>query len=303
MVIATTRLPEHSAEAGKDAEVRETIAAMFDATPAQADTIRVTASSVWAAGGHEPELAVDGDPDTRWNTAANTGGNQWLEVEFDAPRHLLSDGGARGFRPDLRVSHRVLGRLPLGRMRPRPAAGRREDRHLRAGLRSESASVHRNDCLRLPFGPRVRSAGREGSEPGPKRRCLPCSDQRQGRPRVFLPHPTAAAIQAALDDAKLVPDVRWEEPVRTSGGNLSYIHKVTDGRDIWFFGNSSDARWKSPCGCGAGTFWSVGTLTQGRSRRSPPTPRGDGDAEVTRVRLSLGPVRSVFLVSAAGAAP
>jgi hypothetical protein len=102
-----------------------------------------------------------------------------------------------------------------------------------------------------------------------------------------------------LDDAKLVPDVRWEQPLRVSGGNLSYLHKVAEGRDIWFFGNSSD------------TPVVVFVRLRGRHALERWDPhRGsiepqlaetvrDGDAEATRVRLSLGPVQSVFLVGAA----
>ncbi|VGO12674.1 Arylsulfatase [Pontiella desulfatans] len=45
----------------------------------------VRASSFWA-GVNPPELAVDGNPDTRWNAAEGSRGNQWLEIVFDAPR-------------------------------------------------------------------------------------------------------------------------------------------------------------------------------------------------------------------------
>ncbi|WP_160148124.1 sulfatase-like hydrolase/transferase [Rubripirellula obstinata] len=49
--------------------------------------IEINASTEWD-GKNSAEMAVDGNPDTRWNSAKGSGGNQWLEVVFDSPREV-----------------------------------------------------------------------------------------------------------------------------------------------------------------------------------------------------------------------
>jgi hypothetical protein len=87
LLIATTRLPDQSAELGRTEAVRESVRQVFGTEaalppPEPSRYPQITASSVWAAGGHEAALACDGDPNTRWNARDGSRTNQWLEVDF-----------------------------------------------------------------------------------------------------------------------------------------------------------------------------------------------------------------------------
>jgi len=121
-----------------------------------------------------------------------------------------------------------------------------------------------------------------------------------GGKAYFLPGPTPPALKAVLDDAIPVYDVRFEQDHAVSGGNLSYLHKVVEGRDVYFFANSS------------GTAVDGHVRLRGKLRLQqwdPHTGRIDeaelshvatAGEDVTRVRLVLGPVQSRFLVSSPG---
>jgi hypothetical protein len=63
-------------------------------------------------------------------------------------------------------------------------------------------------------------------------------NSRGGR-AYFLPHPSGESLRAILDEALPDGDVVLEEAIAVSGGNLSYIHKNVDGREVYFFANSS----------------------------------------------------------------
>ncbi|MFI5381879.1 MAG: glycosyl hydrolase, partial [Tepidisphaerales bacterium] len=113
----------------------------------------------------------------------------------------------------------------------------------------------------------------------------------------FVASPTASALKSALDEAVAAYDVAFEKDVSVAGGNLSYIHKVVEGRDVYFFGNSS------------GGAVDVSVRLRGRLslRRWDPhtgeigpceiTPARENGMDMTRVALKLGTVRSVFFVS------
>jgi hypothetical protein len=112
----------------------------------------------------------------------------------------------------------------------------------------------------------------------------------------FVPQPTAAALKAALDEALPVGDVTFEADVAVKGGNLSYLHKVVEGRDVYFFGNSSDAPVDVPVrlrGRRAIDRWDPHTGEIGPAEASHDKA---GGGDVTRLRLRLDAVRSVFFV-------
>jgi hypothetical protein len=63
-----------------------------------------------------------------------------------------------------------------------------------------------------------------------------------GGQAVFIAHPSADRLGQALGALKLEPDVRFDSPIVTQGvGVFGYTHRRRDGRDIYYFGNSSDA--------------------------------------------------------------
>jgi hypothetical protein len=103
-------------------------------------------------------------------------------------------------------------------------------------------------------------------------------------------------LKAILAEALPMPDVAWEQSPQVTGGNLSYIHKELDGREVFFFGNSSETavathvrlRGRMQIEC-----WDPHTGTIATPEFTHEPGRGQ---PVTRVKLALGPVRSCFLI-------
>jgi hypothetical protein len=296
-VIATSRLPDSSAEFGMDKEVRKAVAAMFGAAAEKKlDYPRVTASSAWAAGGFDPGNAADGDAQTRWNAADGDKRPQWLEVDFGAAKTFAKTVVREAF--DRTRTYRIqawdgatwinlakgerLGTLRTDVFAPVTAS---KVRLCIDAIASDSVSIGEFEVLD--------AAGRNLAS---RSDLHVVHTNAQGGKAYFIPSPNAATLKAVLDDAMKVYDVAFQGDVRVRNGNLSYIHKVVEGRQVYFVGNSSDL--------------AVDTFIRLRGRRKleswdPHTgQRGecetetlsDNGCEVTRVRLRLAPVHSVFLV-------
>lgn len=61
----------------------------------------------------------------------------------------------------------------------------------------------------------------------------------KGGKAIFIPKPTKETLQAAL--AAISADVQFEpNPTAVEFGKFSYIHKIRDGKHIYYFANSSD---------------------------------------------------------------
>jgi len=93
------------------------------------------------------------------------------------------------------------------------------------------------------------------------------------------------------------PDVRFEGtlPASSPTGSFTYMHRVLDGRDVYFFSNSTEESVETTVSLrGAGNrrfeFWNPhdGTIRQVDSVRI--------DGSRTVIPLKLGPVESVFLI-------
>ena len=99
-----------------------------------------------------------------------------------------------------------------------------------------------------------------------------------------------AALKAVLTEALPDGDVVIEQDLAVSGGNFSYIHKVKDGKSIYFFANSSDAE--------------VDTWVALRGKLTPeiwnPHDGKIGPAEVEHVIGKEGPVTRVHVETRAG---
>ncbi len=112
----------------------------------------------------------------------------------------------------------------------------------------------------------------------------------------FVPLPSPETLRAALAAALPVPDVAWQPPPKVAGGNLSYIHKVVQGRDFYFFGNSSETLVDTHVRLRGGVvpeFWDPHT---GRIEDAEYRGEEAHGQKVCRVRLRLPPVRSLFVV-------
>lgn len=120
----------------------------------------------------------------------------------------------------------------------------------------------------------------------------------KGGKAYFIAKPTQETLRAVLADALPVYDVAFEGDVRVQGGNLSYIHKVIDGREVFFFGNSSD----TPVNCIVKLRDRL-TLEEWNPHTGEIGPAqcdiaAEQNAEGSRLRVVLPAVQSRFFVSA-----
>jgi hypothetical protein len=121
-----------------------------------------------------------------------------------------------------------------------------------------------------------------------------------GGKAYFVSRPTAENLRQALDDALPVYDVEIQAPERLPGGNLSYLHKVRDGRDLYFLANSSDAPVEATVvlrGKKTLEWWDPHT---GRIAPAQSVHAVEHGEAVTRLVVKLGPVRSMFLLGVPG---
>ncbi len=296
-VIATTRLPEFSAEFGKDSEVQKTVTEMFGPTAVkQAAFPHLTASSAWSGGGFDPANAFDGDAQSRWNAADHDEKPQWLEVDFGEAMMICKTVVREAF--ERTRAYRIQAwhgtqwrdcakgeRLGEEKTATFPPVKASKVRLCIDAIASDSVSIAEFEVLD--------AAGRNLAHPNGSYRV---QTNAKGGKAYFIPSPQAATLKAVLDDALTVYDVAFEQEVATPNGNLSYIHKVVDGREVYFVANSSDAavdtfirlRGKQDLAC-----WDPHT---GRISKCGTEVVSANGCDLTRVRLQLPPVRSVFLI-------
>ena len=108
---------------------------------------------------------------------------------------------------------------------------------------------------------------------------------------VFLKKPTAQTLQDALDRMMEVYDVEFE-----AGKPLRYIHKIKDGRHIYFFAHLGKAPIDTQA-CLRGRLrpelWNPHT---GEIAQPKYLHEKQGAVDVTRVKISLPPTTSMFII-------
>ena len=130
-----------------------------------------------------------------------------------------------------------------------------------------------------------------------EREATACHRNAKGGKAWFLPSPGVAALNAVLTESLPDGDVVIGQDPKLSGGNFSYIHKVQDGKSMYFFANSSDAgvdTWVNLRGKLALETWNPHDGKIGPSEVEHVIGKA---GPVTRVHVKLAPVRSLFLVA------
>lgn len=295
-VIATTRLPDTAAELGADAEVRQLVTAIFGTPATPQEGPRVSASSTWAGGGYDPAMSMDGSLETRWNAADRRPGAQWLEVDFGHPETVASTvvnepfDRVRGYRIQTwngaawvdQAKGERLGASKEDRFAP---VATNKVRLLMETVAADSASIS-EWTLRDATGRNLL-----------QREPTACHRNSKGGRAWFLPSPQADILRAVLDEALPDGDVVFEQTPAVSGGNLSYIHKVIEGRELYFIANSSDQAvdtWVRLPGKRVPELWNP---HDGKVSPSEYEQVLGKAGPVTRVHVKLAPVHSVFLVA------
>jgi hypothetical protein len=121
---------------------------------------------------------------------------------------------------------------------------------------------------------------------------------------LFVPDPTVAALQAALDRVAGPPDVSFSGSPRPHSGNgqLACIHKVKAGRHVIYLANSSDDDVETTVSIRGGLDlerWDPHTgATRPAGGRLVMAERGPR----TEVPIALPAVSSLFLVGSTATA-
>lgn len=106
----------------------------------------------------------------------------------------------------------------------------------------------------------------------------------------------ADILKHILNDALDVFDVEFEEHIKVDRGNLSYIHKIKDDRNIYLFANSSDTLVNTYVKLRGRFIPEVWDPHNGKKSTSEYQNIRNGDIGITRVRLELPPVKSLFIL-------
>jgi hypothetical protein len=148
---------------------------------------------------------------------------------------------------------------------------------------------------------KVREAVRAmfGKEPGPGQVALSQTPLNGGY-ACFIANPKVdlrAVIDGAMKRvARKAYDVTIGDVPPLAGGNLSYLHKVRDGRNLYFFANSSDSAVDTEVRLRGRLDLEAWDPHTGQIRPLSAVHEAEGSEPVTRVRLVLPAVRSVFLL-------
>jgi hypothetical protein len=122
----------------------------------------------------------------------------------------------------------------------------------------------------------------------------------QGGKALFIPNPTTQLLSEVLAQFTPDADVLFEESlvVNSKLGLFSYLHKQHDGKDIFFFANSSDDEIDTEVllrGKLNLENWNPHTGTVSRLERCSYTRRNG--QSYTRCKLRLKGVQSTFWIS------
>ncbi|MDR2757199.1 MAG: hypothetical protein LBC20_15995 [Planctomycetaceae bacterium] len=119
---------------------------------------------------------------------------------------------------------------------------------------------------------------------------------------IFLPSPSYRILFEAFNLLQIEQDVRLLgingqhlTPVSEGNGMLQYIHKVKDGRNIYFFANSSNSSVEFDTVL-RGTFSDLENWNPHNGSINTINIRNDPTKNITTIRLILPPVSSTFIV-------
>jgi len=118
-----------------------------------------------------------------------------------------------------------------------------------------------------------------------------------GGQAYFIKSGVTNKLEGILDAVLPVYDVEIARQPAISGGNFSYIHRVMDGREIYFFANSSDTAFDTVVNLRGELepmIWNPHTGTRSEAAYTHVEENGQ---VYTSVNLHLGGVESLFVVA------
>jgi hypothetical protein len=120
----------------------------------------------------------------------------------------------------------------------------------------------------------------------------------QGGRAIFFPNPTRSKLSGAL--SQNLADLRFNPvpTLTTDHGKFSYIHKVKDGKDIYYFANSSDESIETEVLLRGELSLENWNPHDGRASKLDGCTVIENDGQTyTKCHLKLHPVRSTFWVT------
>ena len=243
-VIATTKLPHKGTDPADDQKVRAIIEEIFGVDPLDppAPTVPVYSSSSNYSTNYSAAQAFDGvlGETSRWN--ATDGPDQWLQVEFPesvtVDRTVITERFDRVTGYQIQYYDETVGlwktlvtgeRLGAGKEdRFEPVTTRRLRLYV-TGVSANSVSIEEFEV----YGGDSANLALDTTE------LAPANENSAGGRAYFVDGNLNRNLLAALDDALSVYDVEIDGVAGVSNGNFSYIHKIKEGRNLYFFANSS----------------------------------------------------------------
>ncbi|MCI8359910.1 MAG: hypothetical protein HFE86_01055 [Clostridiales bacterium] len=302
-VIATTQLPYIGTRAEDNQKVKAIIQEMFGVDPENMPAPKgpVYRSSSDHSSNYGAAQAFDGvlGETSRWN-AGKDGGDQWLEVEF--PKAVTVDRTLVTERFDRVTGYRIEyfdeaagqwkacctgGRLGADKEDRFAAVETKRLRLYITGVNMNSVSIEEFEV----YGGDSENLALDASE------MQPAAENEAGGKAYFISGNASRNLQAALDDALPVYDVEVDAATDLTGGFLSYIHKVKEGRNLYLLANSSDNQVDGVLQL-RGEMRELMWWDPVTGRREPvkaAAKQVDGRT-VTEVELSLTAIQSLFLV-------
>ncbi len=305
-VIATSLLPDKSAEVGKDQEVKQIIKDIFGGDAYRSpDLLHVSGSTCWNTGGYIPSFAIDGKNETSWKPSQGNLKNEYLEIGFGGEKKV---GQIRITSPDeAGFSCKVLALDGEGKMvMVRDGVEVKEVKGVK-GVTEVKVVVDlggvRASAIRIVL---VDGAVDKASisevviQDTQNRNILAelthysAHTNKKGGKSYFIPAPNSAVLKSVLDDTGIAWDVRFERDQRVTGGNLTYLHKKLNGQDIYFFANSSETPVDVPVTLQGKLSLQTWNPHTGIILDCITTPLTFNGMDYTTIQLKLDPERSVF---------
>ncbi len=126
------------------------------------------------------------------------------------------------------------------------------------------------------------------------------SSNNKGGSAIFMPKPDSDNLTLAFEQLSLSADVAFEEnpQLSTDFGKFNYIHKIKDGKHIYFFTNSSDELIQTEVVLRGQLRLEHWDPHNGKISKLETMTLVDGDEMIhTRCKLRLAPVSSAFWIA------
>ncbi len=304
-VIATSMLPDQAAEKDKGEEVKSIIKEMFGAdaydTPG---LIGVTASSSWNTGGFIPAYAIDGKTETSWKPSQGNFRGDWVVIRLGQERKDLrikiTNGDEKPFTCDV-VWRKALGQEKAIRENIviSGVKGMKSETIVESGpiepyqeilICQDSGAVNKMNIAEIEM------LDSQNHNILQDLKAYTLHTNSKGGKAWFIPAPNPTVLKTVLDDTGITWDVRFDQDIAVTGGNLAYIHKVLSGRNIWFFANSSDNKIDVPVFLSGDHKPQIWDPNNGKMSGCEAVAETRSGKKFTRINLKLDPVKSVFLV-------